>query len=472
MTVTLTYEDTLSRVKIEATGVGGADTALVERSLNQVTWTTVRGGDAVPVVAGVVTLYDYEFTTAVLNYYRVTTARDITHVGTGAAAHASNASVTPTLPAGSAGDFIFVLAAIRNTAGQPNVPAGYTLFGNLVNMKLFVKQHTGAEANPTITFTGGVANATTSAQAAIFRNLSGAVTDVNFNYLQASQQNIPYPALTPSLAHEMILYWAWKQDDWTSVATLPGDGGTGVEIGDPSSTLGDDQGIVWDYCVQTTTTATTVSAGSFVVTGGGAAISSSVVQAFAPSLLQQTASITPTITEVWLKSITSPFLNRSFRCMPNHSDIQRGDKTGIFEILDRSYPVAVTDKRQSRSGEIELITDTTQEWEDLDFILSAGQPMFLQTPAGHPWPTMHVVIGTTSMRRPLRRMPDCNNVDYRVFRLPLREVAAPGSTVVGSTITWQGVLNSYATWQDVVTGETSWFDLMQNIGTPADVIVP
>ena len=64
----------------------------------------------------------------------------------------------------------------------------------------------------------------------------------------------------------------------------------------------------------------------------------------------------------------------------------------------------------------------------------------------------------------------CGN-DWHVFNLPLREVAAPGADVCGSTITWQGVINTYATWQDVLNNEATWFDLMQNIGTPADVIV-
>jgi hypothetical protein len=472
VSVTLTYESQLSRVKISANGVGNADSSFVQRSLNQITWTTVRGGADAPVIAGVITVYDYEFSPGVVNYYRVITAKDITFVGAGAVATGNNSTLAPALPGGRlAGDLILVNAVIHNSGvGSPNTPAGYTLLVDNSNQRIFGKLDGGAESAPSVSYTGGVAGPT-QAQTAVFRNVQLSV-DAFAKQLNTSQQNIPYPALDVRTLHSLLLFAGWKLNAWLSVATLSSlSGDVAVEIGDSSTTQSSiGSGIVWDHVIQTTTTAVDVPTGSFVVSGGSSAISRGLVASLPAVLLTQTASITPVISQVWLKSIGMPFLNRGFYCVSKIGDEQRDDRTGLFEVINRNFPIAVTDVRQSKEVTIEVITQTTQEWHDLDFILGLGAPMYLQTPLNYPLDSMHVVIRRTSKRRPLLQQT-CGN-DWRVYELPLREVAPPGDAIVGSTITWQGVINAYATWQDVLNAETSWFDLMQNIGTPADVIVP
>lgn len=71
----LTYDSALSRVRISLAGVrsaiGADDTAVVQRSPDQVRWTTVRGGTSVSLTATALPLDDYEFTPDALNYYRV-----------------------------------------------------------------------------------------------------------------------------------------------------------------------------------------------------------------------------------------------------------------------------------------------------------------------------------------------------------------------------------------------------------------
>jgi hypothetical protein len=264
---------------------------------------------------------------------------------------------------------------------------------------------------------------------------------------------------------------AWKQDDWTSVATLPALGSdAAVEFGDPSSTTGNDQGIVWDYVAQTGTGTVTVPTGSFIVTGGAAAISSSSVMTMKRSTTSQTGSIIPTFTQVWLKSVGKPFLNRPFTCVVNSSPIEREPRHGIFEVLNRAMPIAVTDLHQSREVTIEVVTRTRTEHQELDLIISTGDVFFIHTPLNYPVPSLYVVMNRTSEFRPLRQA-QCNDVDYRKFTLPLREVAAPGADVCGSTVTWQSVINTYATWQDVINAKASWYDLLQSVGTANDVIV-
>jgi hypothetical protein len=201
----------------------------------------------------------------------------------GTVAHGNNASVTPTMPAGvQAGDLLLVWAAIRNSGtGTVNTPSGYTVLLESGNVKLLGKVHTGTESAPQITFTGGVAGADTSAQMAAFRG-TGITVHASTAQLNGSAQDIAYPALDISRANCTVLYLGWKQDDWTSV-TSPGS-----EIGEPDTTTGDDQGIVWAYTLQTTATA--VAAGSFTVTGGASAISRGAVIALCTDV--QTLSVT------------------------------------------------------------------------------------------------------------------------------------------------------------------------------------
>lgn len=201
----------------------------------------------------------------------------ITYVGVGAAAHGDNASVVPALPAGiTAGDVLVLVASIRNTAAFVNsvtAPGGWTLLGNFGDhVRVYGQVWDGAFAAPTVGFVGGAAGDTTSAQLAAVRGASLAAS-ASATLTNASAQNIAYPALTPDRDGSLVLAIGWKQDDWTSVATLAGM----TEIAEASTTTGNDQGLVWDYVIQTT--AATVSAGSFVVTGGAGAVSKGITMA-------------------------------------------------------------------------------------------------------------------------------------------------------------------------------------------------
>ena len=205
-----------------------------------------------------------------------------TYVAAGTAAHADNASVTPTLPAGvQAGDLLLIVASIRSSGtGTPNTPSGYTHMAGWHNLRLYGKIHTGSESNPTVTFTGGSAGDTTSADMIALR---GTVADpaeaiIDWaDYLNTSAANIAYPPLpAPMWDGCVLLAIGWKQDDWTSVAALAG----WTEAFDIFSTTGSDQGLVCDYQIQTTATA--IASGSFTVTGGTSQISRALMVVIAP----------------------------------------------------------------------------------------------------------------------------------------------------------------------------------------------
>ena len=183
-----------------------------------------------------------------------------------------------------------------------------------------------------------------------------------------------------------------------------------------------------------------------------------------------TCQIEVDLDDVWLKSIGRPFLNQRVNCVLNPTPIVRRARNGIFPIVGRSYPVAITDLRGSREVTAQVVTRTTDEREGMDLLLASGDPIYVQTPLAYPLPTMYAVIGDTAEARPVRnRLCDA---DWRLWDLPLTEVVAPGPDVVGSTSTWQTVVNTYATWADVLAAHSTWASVLELVGDGSEVIVP
>lgn len=211
----------------------------------------------------------------------------ITVVGSGTASIANNASVTPAAPAGlTAGDLVIILATIRNSGvGTVNTPGGWTLVSGSNNVVLFARIWTTSATMPTISFTGGVANADTMAQAIAFRGTErSSETMYAAGQLNASAQDIAYPALDVTGPGQAVVIFAWKQDDSTGYGTPAGF--TGVPT--VSTTTGDDASQAIRYQIQTTET--DIAAGSITVTGGAAAISRAITLA-----IRRPAQITATV---------------------------------------------------------------------------------------------------------------------------------------------------------------------------------
>ncbi len=467
MTVTLTYDSTLSRVRITATGLtAAADYATVERSTDQIMWTTVRGGVEVALSAGSFVDYvdDYEFVDGVANYYRVRgiDTSPITFVAAGSNSTGSSGSRTPGAPAGITDrDVVYILASTRNSGtGTVNTPADWEVCASDGNLTMFGRIYDGVWVMPTITYTGGAANEDTIAQSAAFRNaaLIPAAYQVQLN---ASAQNVAYPSLTVPGAGHHVIAAAWKADDMSGVSTLAG----WTEIGEASSSAGNDASQAWDCQIQTT--ATNIGAGSFTFGGGAAAISRALMVAFAHAdyLNEQTASITPALDRIWLKSLNRPFLNRAIS-VTDWSDVDRPDRGGSHEVINRTLPVAVTDVGGSRRFDLLIYSPTREDRQTFEYILASGDLLFLHTPAGCEVPSGYFRVAGSSERRPHRRATS------RVFTLPVVESAPPGPDVVGATITWADVLGMYATWADLLAANPTWADLMARIAPPTEVIVP
>ncbi|WP_433460690.1 hypothetical protein [Micromonospora sp. CA-248212] len=180
-------------------------------------------------------------------------------------------------------------------------------------------------------------------------------------------------------------------------------------------------------------------------------------------------SIVPPPAGVWLKSLARPFLNRQV-VVRDYSDVGRRSRAGVFDVKGRSLPVAVTDVRGSRQWTLDVNTYSDKERSGLDLLLASGDVLLVQVPpnAGRisAVPSGYVLVGDSR-----EATPPTAELEWRVFSLPLTEVAAPGPDVVGTTSTWQSVLNAYATWAEVLAAHPTWADLQELIGDGTEVIV-
>lgn len=207
----------------------------------------------------------------------------ITFGAIGAVSTGSSGSRTPGLPTGSAsGNLILIFASTRNSGtGTVDTPASWVrlaIFPSSCNVQVFARIYDGVWTMPTVTFTGGSANEDTIAQSI---RLAGKWHDASkvlvsaASCLNASAQDIQYPGLAnPYLSDCIVIWLGWKQDDFTSVATI---GSGPVEIEEASSIAGNDASQVWDYQVLGSSSSTAIGQGVFTVTGGAAAISRGAV---------------------------------------------------------------------------------------------------------------------------------------------------------------------------------------------------
>lgn len=173
-----------------------------------------------------------------------------------------------------------------------------------------------------------------------------------------------------------------------------------------------------------------------------------------------------TLDDVWLKVPAAPFLNRPVE-VSVRNEITRRSRSGVFDVVGRTMPVVVGDKRGSREFTLQIRTETSAEERDLDYLFAGGEVLFLHTPIEmDQFPSGYYTAGDVT------RAPESRYTARRVWGVPLIEVASPGEDVIGSAYTIAGVLADYATVTDMLAGNATIGDLLQRVGSPEDVIVP
>lgn len=179
-----------------------------------------------------------------------------------------------------------------------------------------------------------------------------------------------------------------------------------------------------------------------------------------------TTTVTPAQDTVWFKSIIRPFLNRAVSVV-DHGDITRPARNGVFPILGRSMPIAVTDVRLARQWQMTVKADSVSDADALDLVFASGDPLYIQVPPdSRDIPGGYVVVGDTTRTR-------YGHVSARRwFDLPLTEVAPPGPDVVGNTVTWESLVAEFGSWTAVLAAFGTWADVAEYVSSPDTVIVP
>lgn len=385
MTVSTSYDGQLSRVRVSVSSLTtDANAVRVERSTDQITWSTVRGGRAAALSSGSATVDDYEFAPNVVNYYRASPLQYDTFESTSRQVTVSSGDWSRTDITAGTGRWSYRSADIGN-GGSSEVVVAVPADALTVRFGYRVSSESGFD------FLRFLVDAT--------------------EQLEVSGQGRWSESGTYDVSAAADVTWRYSKDSSVSVHL--------------------DAGFIDD-----------------------------VEFAFAA----ESTSITPTIDTVWIKNLARPYLNRTVT-VTEFSDVTRPSRGGVFEVIGRTLPVAVTEQRTSRRYALTVMLPTVDDAEDFDASLIVGDPVLIQVPPDCLLPrSMYAVIGDTSMSRVMTYSP------RRYFELPLTEVAAPDADVVGDTITWQGVIDAYATWSDVVADKATWADLLDTIADPGTVI--
>jgi hypothetical protein len=177
--------------------------------------------------------------------------------------------------------------------------------------------------------------------------------------------------------------------------------------------------------------------------------------------------ITPTITNVWLKSVARPFLNMALPWAEEYSTIGRRSRSGLLDIPGRTYPVRIGDVASSRTWTLTARTDTLTQARNLEYLVAAGDAVYVQVPDGFDIPGGYVGIGDMGRDRVSRKLTD----DRRRFALPMTNIAAPAATVVGYTATWAGILADFGSWSAVMLAFPTWADVLEYVSDPSVVVV-
>jgi hypothetical protein len=488
VTLTTTYDSAISRVQIACDALGDtADFALVERSTDGVRWTTVRGGAEAATSSGSLdaTLDDYEFPPNELITYRLKSYNDTDYPQdtqlTGLVVDGTSGGYA-SVPDAASLDIVGDLELRVELSAQDWTPAAdQTLIGKWLasgNQRSYKLKLEDTGVLSLLFSTNGTAVTTKSSTAAPTIPASGRIAlkvtidvdngaagyDVKF-YTASSIDGV-YTQLGTTVTT------ATATSIFSSSAKLnvgSSDDGTTELFTGVIHAARVYSGIAGTVAANPDFEAQDNADTSFVDTA--AVPKTWTINGTAEIVVEQTDTITPTLTEVWLKSIIRPFLNTTVRVV-GFDPVVRPARNTLFQVIGRSYPVAVTDVRGSRQFSLTVRTSTREDAENFELILASGDPIFLHSPpdTDHLWlpTTLYAVIG--DVKGPIRLgTKDSIEAD---FELPLTEVAAPASNIVGLAVNWQIVINDYATWQELIDAQTDWSDTLEIVGSGSDVIVP
>lgn len=472
MTLTGTYNSDLSRVQLVLDALRADSRVTVERSTNQLFWQTARGGVSLLLDGtGDGSLDDYEFAADVLNFYRVRPvdpAAGLLLPG----ASGDYASTPDAVALDIIGDIDLRAEATLDdwtAASDQTLIAKWTNTGNQRSYRLMADTTGALQINWSTDGTAVVTRLSTELIPVVDggRIAVRATLDVNngasghtVTFYTASSIEGPWTQLgipvvnagTTSVFSSSAILEAGSTNVGTAEraagvihAARVLNGIAGTEVANP------------DFDQQTDLDISFADvAGHTWTVNGNASIVGEVLD---------THSLTPSLAgAVWLKSIRHPFLNRVVH-VAELDYVDRRFRGRIDDVSGRSNPTAVTDLRGGQQFPLLIRVDTFETARDMDLILASGDTFFIHVPPECPLAVGgYVTIGDTRQRRAGRK-------GRYHFDLPCTVVNPPGPDVVGTTLTWGTVLNTYGSWTALLAANSTWADLLATVGSAEDLVV-
>ncbi len=485
MTVSLTYDDTTARVLIDVDDFGD-DVAqvMLERSTDQMHWTTVRGAVALDLSGGAVTGHaDYEFASCVENFYRASAIPMGLYLP---GVTGSYASTPDNAQIDVVGDLDFrALVTLPALVSGQNYMIGVKWSSPSQRSFLFwIRDEGGGSHKFRINWT---ADGSTALSIPASVNITGerkialrATLDVDNG--AGGRTGRFYTADTldgPWVAHGTDVVQAGTTSVFSSNAPLIV--GVAETAADASEFIvhafefrnGIDGTLVVDANFDEQDHHDT----SFVDDTG---LTWTVNGTASIETTQTSTSITPTLTQVWIKSVTRPFLNRPVggsctamgeletELLVSNDGVTRPTRSAAFPIINRTYPVGVTDLALGRLWTLRTRTWTLEAHRLMDYLYASGDVIFIQVPCSDCAQTVengYVIAFDPTYQRHRRYR---NRV---VWEATVQEVAPPGPDVAYREATWATVLAQYGSWSAVIAANPTWAHVLALLPDPSEVIV-
>lgn len=161
----------------------------------------------------------------------------------------------------------------------------------------------------------------------------------------------------------------------------------------------------------------------------------------------------------WLKHPGRPFLNTTVE-IGQAPDWSRPTTQGVFDVLGRTSPIAVTMRRSAPRGDLVVNTVADADAAALRALLDDGSPLYLQTPDGYGVGNVYVSVGDVAEAR----LTHVGTETARRWTLPLIVVDRPAGGVIAFGNSWSDVLGEYASWSALLEAEGTWESVLEGIG--------
>lgn len=159
----------------------------------------------------------------------------------------------------------------------------------------------------------------------------------------------------------------------------------------------------------------------------------------------------------WLKDPGLPSRNLKVPVTTSIAELTRAARAGVFDVINRTYPVVISSLRRGPSGDLVLHTYNDGERERMMTLLSRGTVLLFQTPDGMGWGSRYIHVGDVSEARVGLAMEQARKwtLPFTVVDRPVGLATAPPGT------TWQDVDSQNADWQTLYDQEVTWFNVLE-----------